>query len=46
VLVRGKAVAAISVALPSERMGTVGTANAVRVVSLTLARMLAGRSTD
>jgi DNA-binding IclR family transcriptional regulator len=44
VLVRGQAVAALSLTLPAQRIGTAGPANAVRVVSLTLARALAGRS--
>ena len=44
VLVRGKAVAALSLTLPAERIGAAGPANAIRVVSLTLARTLAGKS--
>jgi DNA-binding IclR family transcriptional regulator len=44
VLVRGKAVAALSLTLPAERIGTAGPTNAIRVVSLTLARTLAGRT--
>jgi DNA-binding IclR family transcriptional regulator len=43
VLVRGKAVAALSLTLPAERIGAAGPANAIRVISLTLARTLAGR---
>jgi DNA-binding IclR family transcriptional regulator len=46
VLVLGQTVAALSVTLPSDRIGTAGTANAVRVVCLTLARTLAGRTAD
>jgi DNA-binding IclR family transcriptional regulator len=44
VLVRGKAVAALSLTLPAERIGAAGLANAIRVVSLTLARTLARAS--
>jgi len=46
VLVRGEAVAALSLTLPAEQLGTAGPANAVRVVSLTLARTLAGRNSS
>jgi DNA-binding IclR family transcriptional regulator len=46
VLVRGQAVAALSLTLPADRIGAAGPANAIRVVSLTLARTLAGRNAD
>jgi DNA-binding IclR family transcriptional regulator len=41
VLVQRKAVAALSLTLPAERIRTAGPANALRVVTLTLARTLA-----
>jgi DNA-binding IclR family transcriptional regulator len=42
VLVQHKAVAALSLTLPADHIQTAGPANALRVVSLTLARTLAG----
>jgi DNA-binding IclR family transcriptional regulator len=45
ILVRGQVVAALSLSLPTERMGTAGPANAVQVVAMSLARTLARSNT-
>ena len=44
VVVRGLAVAALSLSLPAGRIGEAGPAKAIRLASLTLARILAGRN--
>jgi DNA-binding IclR family transcriptional regulator len=46
ILVRGQVVAALSLTLPAERMGTAGPANAVQVVGMSLARTLARSNAD